>query len=144
MFPLAQHHVTHSIHHHLKRASTGQAYTTRTINNLPAFKPFAIWGLRKTKVVCLAGNCLPCTHALHPRLPLYPYSFLMSADLLPHCFESDIFRLPLKALTSCTANAQSPSTLFISFMTSVDLSADLIKMNGQHHRVRVSAPLSLL
>lgn len=54
-------------------------------------------------------------------------------DLLPHSvsFEPDFFKLPLKALTSRIVNARSPSTLFMSSMTSVDLFADLIKMNGQ-------------
>lgn len=55
-------------------------------------------------------------------------------DLLPHSgsFEPEFFQLPLKTLTSCTVNAQAPpTTLFMSPMTSVDLFADLIKMNGQ-------------
>lgn len=113
------------------------AYTISAINTLPTFNYFENRVLRKTEVVYLADNCqqlcLPHIRALHPSQLLYPYSFITSMDLLPHSvsFEPNFFKLPLKALTSCAVNAQSPSTLLMSPMTSVDLYADLIKMNGQ-------------
>lgn len=117
-----------------------------TINTLPNFKYFVIKGLHETRVVCLPGNCqqlcLPCRCTLYPSQLLYPYSLVAATDLLPHSvtFEPDFFRLPLKAFTSCTVNAQSPSTFFMSSTTSVDLSADLITMNGQQSQGRGLSP----
>lgn len=106
-----------------------------------------IKGLCETRVVCLPGNCqqlcLPCRCALCPCGLLYPYSSARAMDLLPNSvsFEPDFFKLPLKAFTSCTVNAQSPCTFFMSFMTSADLFADLITMNGQQSHGQGLSPM---